>query len=261
MKKLGLALSSGAAKGFAHVGVIKELEKNNIQIDYIAGASMGAAIAAHYALYKDIKRLEKLVLNLRRRDLVSLKDFINPKISLIKGEKIERLLKKEFGNSCFKDVKIPLSISATNLEDGSQVIFDSGELRKAVRTSMSFPVVLPPVKYKGMYLVDGGLAEYSPVSLVKKLGAEKILSVDLYNLAAGKLKNNHMLTVLERLQQLLIKNLLKYDEKKADKDVLVIRPNLNKMVDSIKFKQGRKYIHIGEISTREHMEKIKKMLK
>lgn len=179
-KKIGLALGSGGARGLAHIGVIKALEQAGIKIDCIAGTSMGAIVGGFYAATGDIYLLEEEFLNLRRRDIFSTRHIIhrqdgilfkNPSIidhleASLKGEKIE-------------NCKIPFRAVATNVENGDEVILDKGNLVEALRASSAVPVVFKPVQIGGKLLMDGGFANPVPADVVRSMGAEYVITVDV----------------------------------------------------------------------------------
>lgn len=259
MKKIGLALSSGGARGFAQIGVLKVLEKESIPISYIAGTSMGALIAAHYALYKNISELEDFALSFTRKDVLKSFDLNDPRKSLIKGKKAKKILKDLFGEKRFKHTKIPLNINATALEDGSEIIFRSGKIRRAVLASGTIPGLLPPVKYKGKHLVDGGLVDAIPVNIVKKMGAEAILAVDLYTLEKTALKSTNLKPIIKRTREILMSKLAEYGEKQYGKDIIVIKPDLGRKPDTFAFHKAKQKIRAGEEATKNALDKIKNL--
>ncbi|MFW5852420.1 MAG: patatin-like phospholipase family protein, partial [Nanoarchaeota archaeon] len=166
-KKIALVLSGGGAKGLAHVGLIEELEKYNVDIRFISGTSMGAIIGALYALEGNLKLVNKYI-KYRTRDLVTLRDFSFTLKGIIKGRAIEDLLKDLYGNSTFEDTKIPLVINAVDIETGKEVIFRKGKIIDAVRASMSIPIVFEPKRIKGRMYVDGGVVNNVPYNHVPK---------------------------------------------------------------------------------------------
>ena len=192
-KKIGLALGSGGARGYAHLGVIKILQENNVPIDYISGTSIGAIVAGYYALNLDIKELEKVGVDFSAVDIwKKLIDLNNPKQSIIKGKKIRKFLEQFLGNKRFKDTKIPLTIGATDIETGKLVVFDKGKIIDAVIASSTLPGILPIYEYRKKYLIDGGVADGLPIDLVRKMGANVIIGVDLYNFELPKFKDLQM---------------------------------------------------------------------
>jgi NTE family protein len=175
-KKIGLALGSGSVRGFAHIGVLKVLEEEKVPIDFIAGTSIGALIGAAYASGLNARLLEKIALSTEWRSLV---DFTVPKTGFIAGREVEKYIARIIEYKNFSELNIPLNIVATDISKGEKVIFDKGNVAKAVRASISIPGVFKPVKLDKKELVDGGLVDPIPVDVVKEMGAAKIIAVDL----------------------------------------------------------------------------------
>jgi NTE family protein len=262
MKKLGLALSGGGARGFSHIGVIKALMENKIPIDYIAGTSMGAVIAAYYALHKDMTGLEMIVSDFNKGDMLTILDMNDPRRSIVKGEKARAFMKKLFGDKTFDNTKIPLGIGATSLQTGKEVMFSSGKILDAVMASGAYPVVFPPVKFNGEDLVDGGLAEAIPVEMVKNMGAEVIIAVDLFSVKPQTERNfDDIINVLERTMELLLAKLSDYDIKKYGKNILVLKPETGNRLQTFSFYNGKDKILAGYAEAEKHMKLIKKLVK
>jgi NTE family protein len=162
-KKISLVLSGGGARGFFHVGVIRALKELNFEIEEISGTSAGAIVGAIYAAYPDFN-FDKLVedINLFRfLDLV----FIRNDIRTIK--KIEEILKNYIKIRDFKDFKIRFSFNATNIDTGEEIIFNKGKIFPAIISSMAIPFIFPVIKNDNLNLVDGGLVNNLPISLIK----------------------------------------------------------------------------------------------
>lgn len=174
--KVGLALSSGAARGLSYIGVLKVLEKEHIPIDFIAGSSIGALIGAAYAAGISARELEQKIFQLSWQDLV---DFTIPRKGLIKGKKIEAWIGELLQNKSFEQLKIPLAVVATDLTTGSEVVFNSGDVARAVRASISMPGVFEPARVGGMVLADGGLVNPLPIDITRKIGADIVIAVDI----------------------------------------------------------------------------------
>jgi len=222
--KIGLALSSGGAKGLAHIGVIKVLEENNVPIDFIAGSSIGAMIGGLYAAEKDIKQVEKITLDANWLQMLSL---IDPSLSqgLISGEKIKNFVERQIGKINFQDLKIPLSVITTDLKTGEMVVITKGKVASAIRASISVPLVFKPVKQHNRLLADGMLSLPVPVKIVKKMGAEIIIAVNLEADYFIDSKNNHfnLYKIADRATRLLSHYLAEENVKNAD---LVISPKI-----------------------------------
>jgi len=178
-RKIGLALGSGAARGLAHIGVLEVLEKEGIPIDMIAGTSAGAVIGALYADGKDAGQIKGLVLDMSWKRLAPLVDLALPKTGFIGGRKVKEQLKLSIGDIGFADLKIPLACVATDIMTGEEVVIDQGSVLEGVRASISMPVIFTVVRWKGRYLVDGGLVNPVPVSVLKRMGADFIIAVNV----------------------------------------------------------------------------------
>lgn len=186
-KKIGLALGSGAARGFVHIGIIKVLEKNNIPIDFIAGSSIGALVGGIYAATKDVAYLEKLALD---TDWPLLFKLLDPSFGsgFIAGNKVKDFIHNSLKGAAFEDLKIPFSVVATDIVAGESVIFRGGNLSEAIRASISIPFIFHTVPFKEKILCDGALSMPVPVPAVKQMGAEYTIAVDL---DSGYFKQNH----------------------------------------------------------------------
>lgn len=180
-RKIGLALGTGAARGLAHIGVIKVLEEAGIKVDYIAGASMGAMIGGGYAVTLDIKKIESIALETDWRKLLSLVDLTLPLNGIIDGRKIQEFIKSSIGDAKFSDAKIPLAVVATDVTTGERIILKEGNVAKAVRASVSIPILFMPYNYDGRFLIDGGVVDPVPVRLVREMGADFVIAVNLFS--------------------------------------------------------------------------------
>lgn len=182
-KKVGLALGGGGARGLAHIGVLKILEKYKIPVDCISGTSMGAVIGALYSAEPDANKLEKKAFEI---DWKNIFDYTIPNYGLIRGGEIEKVLNKKLGNLKFKDLKIPLFVTAFDIENKQEIIFHKGNVVKAVRASIAIPGVFVPVENKGRILVDGGLTDVIPTEILKKEGMDIIIAVNVNSVKEKK---------------------------------------------------------------------------
>jgi NTE family protein len=176
--KIGLALGSGGAKGLAHIGVLRSLEKHNIPIDYIAASSIGSIIGAHYARFRDTNRLQDVVLHFNRRQGFGLFD-LTVRGGFVKGKKTETFVTELLEKATFQDLKIPLSVIATDFNTADSVIYTKGNLTKAIRASIAVPAIFQPIFYLDKLLADGGLSNPVPVNVVSGMGADITIAVNL----------------------------------------------------------------------------------
>ncbi|UTA48205.1 patatin-like phospholipase family protein [Simiduia sp. 21SJ11W-1] len=209
-KRVGLVLSGGAARGLAHIGVLRALEEQGIEVDIITGTSMGAIIGAMYASGYSVDQIEQLGTELDwgyaltdtppRQDLTfrrkqdDRRHLLRTKLTVVDGtlrlpagvldgQNLDLLLQNIFRQTDdinhFDQLPIPFRAIATDLETGSQVVLADGSLARAIRASMSIPGMLTPVRHKGRLLADGGMANNMPVDVARALGAERIIAVDI----------------------------------------------------------------------------------
>jgi NTE family protein len=179
-KKYGLALGSGGAKGLIHVGVIKALEDLDIEITHISGSSIGSIIGAGYALWKDIGRVEEIILNHDSKDIRRmLTSDIALSKGIFKGDGALEKLDEFFGDSKFSDCKIPLVCVSVDLLSSEKIYHTKGLIKEALRASCSIPFIFKPYEMNGRYHVDGGLVECVPVQAVKSIGAKKTIGVNI----------------------------------------------------------------------------------
>ncbi|MCI0745241.1 MAG: patatin-like phospholipase family protein [Verrucomicrobia subdivision 3 bacterium] len=185
-KRVGLALSSGGARSLAHIGVIQVLEENDIEIDVIAGCSMGAYIGSVWAYGYDGLGMERLAREIEHRwGLLELIDpFILPRQGFLRGEKVKRRLKRSIGDVHFSELVRPLRIVATNLSTLERSIFSSGEVAAAVHASSAIPGACVPVTIDGEQYIDGGIADPLPVDVLEEMGIERIIAINTIPTAA-----------------------------------------------------------------------------
>ena len=255
-KKVGLALGSGAARGLAHIGVIKALKENGIQIDYIAGTSVGALVGAYYSLNGDVDNLEKKMKTFTKKDLIKLIDLVRPKKGIIKGDKVKKFLEELYGKNDFSDTKIPLNIIAADLHTGDEVIISSGNLIEAVRASISIPGIFTPVEMNGKTLVDGGIVNNTPIDTVKKMGADVIIAVDLPVSTLGEKTELDMFGVILQSFEIMRSRLNNF---KTNDTTIILYPKFNEKISGYQF-YNKEYIVEGERIANEAMPSIKKMV-
>jgi NTE family protein len=262
--KVGLALGGGAARGLAHIGVLQVLQKEEIPIDMIAGTSAGAAIGAIYAQGKDASTIEKIVMDLDWRRLASLVDLALPRTGFIEGKKITALLRKIIGDDIkFDALKIPLACIATDIVTGEEVIIEEGSVLEAVRASISVPVIFTVAKWKGRYLVDGGLVNPVPVSVLKSMGADFIIAVNVIpdrayqdKNGAKELKKLSIFGVIMQSMYIGSYSLVKHCLEGAD---IVVQPKVGH-IGVGEFRRAQELILQGKLAAQESIPEIRGLL-
>ncbi len=261
MKKVGLTLSGGGALGLAHIGVIKTLVENNIPIDYISGTSIGAFVGGIYAATKSTSVLEEIALNNDWKKIFNL--FFDPsfKGGLITGNKIIKLIEKYVGNAEFSDLKIPFVAVATDFNTGQAVQIKSGKLSKAIRASIAVPFLFQAVTIDRQILFDGGLSSPYPVEAVKKMGAEVVVGVNLYDdylLKFPSQEIGNIPTICQSIK-IFLRNLSLVEAQKADVNIVPESTKIgwNKIINQKGSQQG---IDLGIAATNIRLKEIKKIV-
>jgi len=257
--KIGLALGSGGPKGLSHIGIIKVLEENNITIDFIAGASIGSVIGGFYASTKNIKKIEKIALSNNWRQTLPL--FFDPSLrqGFVSGRKIKIFIENIIGKIHFKDLKIPFSVVATDIKTGETVIINEGEVALAIRASSSIPLIFKPLKLDSMLLVDGGLSLPVPVGVVRRMGADLVIAVNLDADYFSNTKDSSFgfYKVANSSIKLLRYHLASSNVKDAD---ITINPKIGK-VGWNKFIDGKSVILAGEEAMQLSILQLKELIK
>lgn len=236
--RIALALGGGAARGFAHIGVIKALETNALVPDLVVGTSAGSVVGALYAAGHGPFELQKLAIQL---DESSVTDWSFFDRGVIKGEALERFINTHVGNKPLEGLRRRFAAVATDLQSGEPIIFQRGNTGTAVRASSSIPGVFPPVAINGREYVDGGLVAPIPVREARSLGADLVIAVDISGRPSGK-KNQGSVDVLLDTISIMGGALGKVEL--ADADV-VIRPELRGL-PATNFQQRHEAILQGE---------------
>lgn len=285
MSKLGLALGGGGARGLAHVGVLKVLEREKIKIHSIAGCSMGAVIGGLYCYFGNAEKLESFVYDtltspaIKHLDLEQysennkkkntsifekLVDYVEERVVAIKATNDFSIIGKEETNEIFdlipdveiKDLTVKFSAIATDLVSGEEVNFTEGNLRLILKASSAIPGIFPPVKIGEMFLVDGGASESVPVGKVKEIGADRIIAIDVTRNLRDSFRVNNAVEVVYRSADIATFHLSLERLGEAD---LIIRPNVGKLSWS-KFDDIKNIIKMGEIETEKMLPEINKLI-
>jgi predicted acylesterase/phospholipase RssA/CRP-like cAMP-binding protein/cellulose biosynthesis protein BcsQ len=282
---VGLALGSGAARGFAHIGVIRVLEEAGIVVDVVAGSSMGALIAAVWASGADADEMEAFAREFREwGGLWSWGDLsFPPSKSILRGGHVRRFLDRMLGDSTFSDTEFPLNVVATDLDELEEVSLNSGRLADAVRASISIPMVFEPVRRDNRTLVDGGVLEPIPVQSLMNYGVSRIIAVNPippidvlqeYQRTTQKMRFDEPSSWLSAVK----KQLLPFGEGNiidtfmrslqamqaqlattATSEANIVLEPVVPSANWFDFQEPEKFIEKGEFTAREHLEEIKEI--
>ena len=217
--KLGLALGGGAARGFAHVGVIAVLEEAGLRPQLVVGTSAGSLVAALYASGKSSAQLQQTALNMEE---VAITDWMLPLVGrgMFRGEALARHVNDLVAGRLIENMAIPLGIVATDLGNGQAVLFQRGDTGTAVRASSAVPAVFVPVKINNRDYVDGGLVSPVPVSFARQMGADVVLAVDISAPPEGNAADGSLQILLQTFA-IMGKTINQYELQGAD---VVVRP-------------------------------------
>jgi len=249
--RLGLALGGGAARGFAHVGVIQVLERNGIRPDLVVGTSAGSLVAALYASGMDGAALERAALSM---DEATLTDWMLPLVNrgMLRGDALARYVREAVGGRQLQDMSPPLGVLATDLASGQGVLFRRGDAAQAVRASSAVPGVFAPVEIAGREYVDGGLVAPVPVSQVRAMGAEVVLAVDISADPQGN-DARGMLGLLLQTTAIMGQSINRFELNNAE---VVLRPSLSG-VGSADFASRQRSIEAGRAAMQAAMPRLK----
>lgn len=249
--RLGLALGGGAARGFAHVGVIQVLEQNGIRPDLVVGTSAGSLVAALYASGKGAADLERAAMSMEE---AALTDWSLPILGrgMLRGEALGRYVRQAIDGRQIENMSLPLGILATDLSSGQGVLFRRGDAAQAVRASSAVPGVFTPVSIAGRDYVDGGLVAPVPVSQARAMGAEVVLAVDISSDPQGNATGN-VLNLLLQTTAIMGQSINRHELAGAD---VVLRPSLTG-VGSADFSSRQRSIEAGRVAMRAALPRLK----
>ena len=252
--KLGLALGGGAARGFAHIGVIQVLEENGIKPDLVVGTSAGSLVAAFYASGKTGAQLQWLADTM---DESQLTDWTIPFMSrgMLRGEALGRYVNSQLNGAKIEDLKMPLGIVATDLQTGDGILFRRGDIATAVRASSAVPSVFEPVRIGNKDYVDGGLVSPVPVRSARQMGADIVIAVDISSRPEDA-KTSDMLKVLLQTFSIMGKSISQLEMAQAE---VVVRPALPD-VGSAEFTARQKSIEAGRAAMKLALPALKAAL-
>ena len=273
--KIGLALGGGGARGLAHIGILKVLQREQIPIDVISGTSMGGIVGAMYAVGQSIEQMEAEAT--KRGEIGQIFKLIDLRLmgsGLLGGNRIKKLLAEMLGaDTTFADLRLPFAVVSVDYISGREVVLKEGKLVDAVRATMSVPGVFEPVELNGCHLLDGGVLDNVPVGVARDLGAEKVIAVDvLPNFRLNEpgqepivppLKPKGMPKAYRQLwhvELVMIAALTEFRLKEAAPEV-IIRPNLPVDMDLLlSFDRPQEAIACGEQAAEAALPQIRALL-
>ena len=236
--KIGLALGGGAAKGFAHIGVIKMLEASGIHPDVVAGTSAGSVVGALYASGMDAFALQQTAFGLDEAKIRDVRLFSG---GLVQGQALQDYVNQLLHKQPIEQLKMPFAAVATELETGTRTVFVRGNAGRAVRASSSIPGVFEPVEIHGKHYVDGGVVSPIPVDAARQLGADVVIAVDISAAPDGR-NPQDMMGIVGQSLTIMGRQLAAQESARAD---VVIRPDLGG-IGPTDFEQKNQAILAGE---------------
>lgn len=261
--KVGLALGSGGWRGLAHIGVIRELLKNEIPIDIITGSSTGALMGGFFAATNDIDQVEQVMTEIKSSQIWTVfRDISLRSSGVIKGQRYKQMIEKNVGKINIEDLDRQFAVQTVDFKTGKRIILDSGNLAAAIHASTAVPFIFEPVKIKGKRLIDGAVKTPVPVILAKNMGADVVIAVNLYkNVFPLKTVHHNPMQVLLRTTQLFLYQIAKQNCQDADLTIWpdIVEPKKYSIFGNIV--GNKKVTQVGEVAARKQIEKIKQLIK
>lgn len=250
--KIGLALGGGAARGFAHIGVLQVLEEQGIKPDLVVGTSAGSVVATLYAAGKTPAELTNMAMTL---DESTITDWVFPGRSLLKGEALAKFVRNLTAGRQIESMRMPLGIVAADLQNGQPILFRRGDPGMAVRASSSVPGVFEPVKIGGREYIDGGAVSPIPVRYAKQMGADIVIAVDISAIPEGQ-PTKGAVDILLQTFNIMGHAISQYELQDAD---VVMRPKLEG-IGSTEFSARRLSILAGREAALMVMPQLKERI-
>ena len=250
--KIALVLGAGAAKGFAHIGVLKVLESHKIPIHTIVGTSAGSFVGSLYAYGYNAYQLQKISFSIEKGDIL---DITVPDNGFIKREMLEEYINEKLNNTTMEKLRIPFYAVATDIQNGQEVIFGKGSTGTAVRASCSIPGIFRPVKISDRLYVDGGIVSPVAVDAAKKIGADFVIAVDISADINGGPPEGTIETILQAIS-IMYSRLSAAQLSKAD---IVIRPKVG-YIGSSDFSKRHEAVLEGEKAALEKLPEIQNLI-
>lgn len=256
--KIGIALGGGAARGYAHIGVLNAIDELNIPISYVSGTSIGSFIGALYAS-GNLKTFEKEVRsrNSFMKDVLFKLDPVFPKLSIMNGNEVIRIFKEITDINTFEELNIPLTTVATDIVNNVKIESNKGDLINAIKASIAIPGVLTPTYVNDNLCVDGGLIDPVPLQSIIDMGADRTIAVNLYGLQTSKKKDNkyNIVDIVDRSAKIILNNVTHLSFKNNEPNILIEPP-----IDQFygwDFHRANELIDIGYDTAKEILRKNK----
>jgi NTE family protein len=252
LPRVGLALGGGAARGFAHIGVIQVLEEAGVRPDLVVGTSAGSLVAALYAAGRNGAELAQLALAM---DEGAITDWSFPGRGLIRGDALARFVREHTAARTIEQMRLPLGIVATDLDTGEPILFQRGDTGLAVRASSAVPAVFQPVRIGNREYVDGGLVSPVPVRFARQMGAELVIAVDISTPPDGAVTSDVFRMLLQTFS-IMGKSINRFELREAD---VVVRPDL-RGVGSAAFAERSRALAAGRDAARAALPMLRERL-
>lgn len=251
--KAGIAFGGGGTRGFAHIGALKAFEECGIEFSHVAGTSVGAIMASCYACGKKSFELIDIIKTVRKKDIKNSKLFFVSSNSA----NIEKLVYSAIGDKTFEEVNKPLAVVAVDLISGDEVVLRNGPIAKAASASCAVPGIFSPVKYGFYHLVDGGLANPIPSDVLRTMGAEVVISIDLNSVRGNGTNSTRFLDVIFATFRIAMKSTAIKGIVNSD---IMINPDLSKF-KATSLDGMEEMIQIGYDATMAQMSNIRELLR
>ena len=244
--KIGIALGGGAARGYAHIGVLNAIDELNIPISYVSGTSIGSFIGALYTS-GNLKTFENEVRsrNSFMKDVLFKLDPVFPKLSIMNGNEVIKIFKELTDIRTFEELKIPLTTVATDIINNKKIESNKGDIINAIKASIAIPGVLTPTYVNENLCVDGGLIDPVPLQSIVDMGSDITLAVNLYGLQSSEKNDNNynIVDIVDRSAKIILNNVTHLSFKNNEPDILIEPP-----IDQFKgwdFHKSNELIDIG----------------
>ncbi|MBI4768203.1 MAG: patatin-like phospholipase family protein [Deltaproteobacteria bacterium] len=252
--KIALVLGGGAARGFAHVGVIRVLEQEKIPIHLIVGTSVGSLIGALYASDPNSFNLEWLSFTIEKEDIFDY-SVLSAKMGPVSGERLEKFVQTKVRAKTIEQMKIPFYAITTDLNTGNTWVFDKGSVAKAVRASSSIPGIFQPLEYLGRTYVDGGVTDILPVDVARARGADIIIAVSIQKTIKNAPANSLIDVILQSID-IMSRELCTYKSRGYD---VLIEPNVGD-VGTTDFTQKKRLMDAGIQAAKQALPRIRQLM-